>query len=259
VSGTDPKHVYQALFFDYLAASSRRSALAAVPRLAAVIAPSSVLDVGCGRGVWLERWVDQGVEDVCGVDGDYVDMEHLVIPRSRFYPHDLGVPFDLGRKFDLVLSLEVGEHLNASVANTFIDTIVTHGDVVVFSAAVPGQGGEYHVNEQSLDYWRAKFLARGFDAFDAIRPMWLGVREIEPWYRYNTLLYANQKGRQRLPASVLATQIPEDCPVPDVASIPWRLRNLIIGKLPDSVVRRLAEAKHSARVALARTRSLRHS
>ena len=63
---------------------------------------------------------------------------------------NLANPVDLGRKFDLVQSLEVGEHLPKSAADTFVETLVKHGDVVLFSAASVGQGGHDHINEQPL-------------------------------------------------------------------------------------------------------------
>jgi len=41
---------------------------------------------------------------------------------------------------------------------------------VAASAAVLGQGGEHHLNEQPHDYWRDMFLQRGFALIDGLRP-----------------------------------------------------------------------------------------
>jgi len=37
-------------------------------------------------------------------------------------------------------------------------------DNVLFSAAIPNQGGTGHINEQWQEYWAEKFYANGFGA-----------------------------------------------------------------------------------------------
>ena len=59
----------------------------------------------------------------------------------------------MNRKFDLVLSLEVAEHLPSECAEAFVESLVNLGPVILFSAAIPYQGGENHVNEQWPEYW----------------------------------------------------------------------------------------------------------
>jgi 2-polyprenyl-3-methyl-5-hydroxy-6-metoxy-1,4-benzoquinol methylase len=79
----------------------------------AAVQPNTVIDVGCGVGTWLAVLAENGVADVWGIDGDYVDRALLEIPEERFLPHDLTKPVRLERRFDLVLCLEVAEHLPA--------------------------------------------------------------------------------------------------------------------------------------------------
>ena len=102
----------------------------------------------------------------CRVDGPYVDRRRLLIDPGDFHAADLAAPIGLGRRFDLVQSLEVAEHLPAAKAEQFVDMLTTHGHCVMFSAAVPGQGAENHVNEQPAEYWRAIFGERGYGAVD---------------------------------------------------------------------------------------------
>jgi SAM-dependent methyltransferase len=158
-----------------------------VPIILRTVRPSSVLDVGCGNGTWLKVFEDNGVTDYVGIDGsEYSARFHIGIDKYR--KKDLTLPFDLKRKFDLVLCLEVAEHIAASSADALIDTIVKHGDHILFSAAIPGQGGQHHVNEQWPRYWQSKFLAHGFHFHDIIRPLIWENDVIEPWYRQNIFL-----------------------------------------------------------------------
>ena len=237
---------YDAAFFDYLDRGARRSAARMVPIVAGRLRPRSVLDIGCGRGVWLAAWIAAGIEDCLGVDGDYVDRRHLAIPGERFHARDLARSFDLGRPFDLVQSLETAEHIDERFADAFVDNLCHHGRLVLFSAAVPGQGGESHVNEQPPDYWRRKFMKRGFAAYDWPRSAIRGLAAIEPWYRYNTLLFAAGDVAPRLPPAVAATRLDPGIPVPDVAPLVWRLRNACLRRLPGGVVHRIAVLKHRA-------------
>ena len=161
-----------------------------IPLVNELVRPTSVLDVGCATGTWLAEWGSAGVADVTGVDGDYVDRATLRLPVDRFVPADLQQPLSLGRTFDLVQTLEVAEHLDEACADTFVDSLARHGDTILFSAAIPGQGGPHHVNEQWPSYWAAKFARAGYTAYDVIRPrIWTDSRVVV-WYRQNILLFA---------------------------------------------------------------------
>lgn len=181
-------------------------AQAACRALLGPLGASSVLDVGCGTGTWLKAAMDMGIQDVFGVDGVAIPAGELLIPKDRFRCHDLCQPWDLGRRFDAVLCLEVAEHLDAAHAPALLDAIVRHTDVVLFSAACPGQLGQHHVNCQGPDYWQALFNARGFECSDAPRWTIWNVPEIEPWYRQNLLIARRRTGtappEPRIPAVV---------------------------------------------------------
>lgn len=237
-------YAYDNDFFTYIEEGARRSAQVVVPLIKELLDIGSVLDVGCGRGVWLGEWLDRGVSDVVGVDGNYIDDAHVIIPRGQFVKCDLSQPFNLKRRFDLVQSLEVGEHIARARADIFVANLAAHGDVILFSAAVPGQGGEFHVNEQPHAYWRDKFAAYGFRTFDGLRPRIRRSGAVEPWYRYNTLLFARPAGLDRISADLLRTEIPEGRPVPVFAPLSWRVRNGLLGLLPPTSVHHLAILKH---------------
>lgn len=234
-------HEYTSDFYAYQEPGSRASAEVIIPMLTAHLPIRSVLDVGCGRGVWLSVWKRHGVEDIAGVDGDYVDRARLHIPADRFMAQDLAGGFDLGRRFDLVSTLEVAEHLPPAASPGFVESLTRHGPMVLFSAAVPGQGGENHVNERSYAYWRGLFAAKGYRAFDPLRPTIHADARVEPWYRYNSLLYVHDDAIPGLPPAIAATRVPDGTPIPDVSPLPYQLRKLLLRQLPVATVTSLAQ------------------
>jgi 2-polyprenyl-3-methyl-5-hydroxy-6-metoxy-1,4-benzoquinol methylase len=99
-----------------------------------------VLDIGCGTGVWLAAWRASGVESIVGIDGDTVNPNWLHIPKDCFHALDLTKPVHLyqpGQVFDLAMSPEVAEHIPAEYAEQFLDSLVRHAPVILFSAAIP--------------------------------------------------------------------------------------------------------------------------
>ena len=159
-----------------------------LPVLFEIYKPSSILDVGCGLGNWIQVAKQMGITDVIGVDGSYVDRSLLKINEQEFVEKDLTQAFQLNRRFDLAISLEVAEHLPESSAASFIKSITAHADVVLFSAALPGQGGQNHINEQWPEYWQQHFEHNGFVMLDCIRPKIWNNNKIERWYRQNIFL-----------------------------------------------------------------------
>lgn len=243
---------YDKAFYDYNTVVATQSAHVIIPILQSLLPPiHSVVDFGCARGAWLSVWKEFGIETACGVDGDYVDRERLLIEPNFFHAADLAQPIDLERRFDLVQSLEVAEHIPAASASMFLETLTRHSDIVFFSAAAPGQGGEHHINEQPYEYWKSLFAEHGYDMFDCVRPLLAGHgKTIQPWYLYNTFVYAHRNHVPNLPNTVRATRILEGQEVPDVSPIAYRLRKFIVRSLPRSsqdALARLTAKRYSAR------------
>ncbi|WP_299679999.1 methyltransferase domain-containing protein [uncultured Roseobacter sp.] len=236
-------HIYSDTFFDYIDASARASAQRVTRLLFPLLRPASVIDLGCGRGVWLDEWRRAGTAQVLGADGDYVDPETLEIDRDAFLPVDLTRPLDTGRRFDLAQSLEVGEHLPATAAETLVESLTTASDRVLFSAAVVGQGGEFHVNERPLSYWQGLFEARGYRAYDCLRPHLKDDRTVAPWYRYNAVLYMNDAGRAGVSDDILRHEVPRGTKVQNSGDALWRLRCALLGHLPQPAVTRMAQLR----------------
>jgi SAM-dependent methyltransferase len=172
-----------------------------------LLEPASVVDLGCGLGTWLSVFAELGVEDVLGIDGEYVDRSALAIPADRFLARDLTRPLELPRTFDLAVSLEVAEHLPPDAAQTLVDSLTRHAPAVLFSAAIPGQDGVDHVNTQWPSYWRGLFLPRGYRAVDCIRPRIWDDEDVEFWYRQNLLLFVRSDVLETRPPLLAEAQM----------------------------------------------------
>lgn len=160
---------------------SYHSARVALQPLIAERAIQSVVDFGCGTGSWLYAAKVFGVTDLVGVDGPAGESP------GEYVEHDLTVPLVLGRRFDLAICVEVAEHLPESASAVLLDTITDHSDLVLFSAATPGQGGDGHINEQPHQYWDTRFLVRGYSLHKATTN-----GHMAKWYRANLRLYVKE-------------------------------------------------------------------
>lgn len=156
--------------------------------------PNSVIDFGCGLGNFLHSFKNLGVKEVKGVDGPWVEKAKRAkfLKDDEFIVHDLQLPLRLSKKYDLVLSLEVGEHLSENAAGTLVENLVSAGDIIIFSAAVPYQGGQNHINEQWQSYWAKQFARNDYILLDIIRPSIWENQKISWWYRQNSFVYAQK-------------------------------------------------------------------
>jgi methyltransferase family protein len=171
--------------------SELRAAEVALPLLFEVYRPGSVLHVGCGSGAWLSWFGRYGVEDRIGVDLAHPVDGQTFVERDRVVVADVRAPFDLNRSFDLVVALELASRVDADQADIIIDNLVRHGDAILFSAAIPGQGGPAR-NEQWPGYWIERFDRRGLVAIDCVRPRWWNESRIPTEYRQNTFLMVSE-------------------------------------------------------------------
>jgi len=169
-----------------------QSAKELLPKLFEITPFQSVLDIGCGTGSWLKVVEDFGIKDYLGVDGFVCDKSELHIDSSKIIVQDLNLSFDLQKKFDLVICLEVAEHLRPDSSEKLIENLVRHSDIILFSAAIPSQGGQNHLNEQWTDnYWVNIFKKFNYFPTDLLRSNIWGNQKIHWWYRQNIVLFVN--------------------------------------------------------------------
>lgn len=148
---------------------TKASAEAVVDRLLRFYTPTSVVDFGGAIGVFVKAFLDRGVARGVVVDGHWVDPSRLVVTPDSFVAADLTERVDLGERFDLAVSLETAEHLPPASAETFIGTLTSHADVVLFSAAFPNIPGNGHINCRYPSYWAELFGKRDYAPVDCMR------------------------------------------------------------------------------------------
>lgn len=189
---------YTQAYFGKICEASRSSAEVIAPLAISLLQPDSVVDVGCGLGAWAAAFKQYGVAKVMGVDGPYMNPETLAISADEFFPADLSQPLDLGCRFDLAICLEVAEHLPEAASDQIIATLTQLAPVVLFSAAIPHQGGEDHINEQWPAYWASRFAKHDFKAVDAFRRQIWNEPKVEWWYAQNMLIFATGDALRKL-------------------------------------------------------------
>lgn len=181
---------YTRTFFETFEDVARAAAHVVMPIVLDLVRPSSVIDVGCGEGIWLEVCRTLGIENVTGLDGAYVASDLRRV--ANFIEADLAWPLHAVGTFDLAISLEVAEHLPHARGASFVADLTALAPVVLFSAAIPFQGGNRHVNERWQDEWAAEFARHDYLPIDAIRPAVWTDRRVKWYYAQNTILYARR-------------------------------------------------------------------
>ena len=156
--------------------------------------PEAVLDVGCGTGVWLSELERIGVKQTIGLEGSWLPKDSFLADGVL---HNLDFNTQLknfhNKPVDLCISLEVAEHLPKQFAHDFVGNLTRFSDTILFSAAVNGQGGRHHINEQPLSYWANLFDKFGYSVVDAIRPEIWNDPQIPFWYRQNIVIFTKNQ------------------------------------------------------------------
>lgn len=200
---------------------------------------ASVVDFGTGRGSWLKAAIDRGITDVRGYDIPEIPVEQRQFPADRFVAADLGQPVPMERRFDLSISTEVAEHLPREHAATFVANVASAADLVLFSAAIPYQGGAGHQNENWVEYWVKLFQPLGFDCFDILRMRFWNEASIRSYYRQNLLIFA--KGQ---PAQALRDKGHQPSALPPSLVHPEQYVKAIGRALPPRLARVGADVRH---------------
>lgn len=156
-----------------------------VPVLYAYYKPSSVIDIGCGIGLYLAEFHRIGIK-IKGIDASLDAQKNSAIDESFFELADLSKPIVATDQYDMCICSEVAEHLSPDAADILVRSLCDFSSLIIFSAAHPRQKGTGHVNEQPQEYWIKKFADHGYDLQrsqrDEIKRKILGFKT---FHRYN--------------------------------------------------------------------------
>jgi hypothetical protein len=155
---------------------------------------ANVLDIGCGVGTWLRQARLLGASHIRGIEAAEVKQtRRLVIEEKSIEVADLEQPWSVTEKYNLAICLEVAEHLTRKAGLNLVKCLCEASPLILFSAAIPGQGGNGHINEQWPTYWQQQFALHGLRAMDCIRPRIWQDTDIPWWYRQNIVLFGTQQ------------------------------------------------------------------
>ena len=153
----------------------------------------SIKDVGCGEGEWFNSKVlNEGKYDLFAYDLP----EAIALAKSKskidikFHPINLEfIEINIFADTDVTIFTEVAEHLTEECAKKIINFICDTSKIVIFSGAIPGQGGYNHINEQPLKYWIQLFEVNNFIPVDFLRPIIREEKSVPFYYRNNLFLF----------------------------------------------------------------------
>lgn len=158
--------------------AAAKSAAVVIPWLQERHPFGSAIDIGGGTGEWAAAAgaatvVDFDVPSELRVTGP----EHLDADLVNGWPC---------AGYELAICLEVAEHLPPTSAEALVEGLA-QANMVLFSAATPGQVGVGHINCRPHDYWHDLFARHGKT------PTYIGGEFSDPvadFYRRNLFLYS---------------------------------------------------------------------
>jgi hypothetical protein len=160
--------------------------------------PQSIVDLGGGGGGWCKAFQELGTAHITCIDHPSIRPNDLLIDPENFLGCDLSQSFPPVRKCDLAMSIEFAEHVPTHRSPEVVAFLSRSSTKVLFSAALPRQGGKGHINEQRPEFWQQLFEAQDFVLVDAIRPRILFNKQIKPWIRQNLYLYIHKSALAEL-------------------------------------------------------------
>ena len=115
-----------------------------------IIRPNIVLDIGCGPGIYVHSMNDLAIQSFG------IDIDDRVLGKKNLFKQNILDTYFIA---DTCICLEVFEHIDSEYNDDLVEKVSKmFQDTLIFSAAVPGQGGVGHINCQTKEYWSDKFL-----------------------------------------------------------------------------------------------------
>lgn len=191
----DVVNKYDESFYTVISQEGRNSAEAILPIVFEMFKPLRILDVGAGAGSWSKVCSELGSK-VTAIDGPYVPKDMREVSPEDYLECDLTKTWPKAvldaAPFDMSICLEVAEHISHEQSDLFIDQLCKTSKKILFSAAIPYQGGTHHVNENWIAYWDSKFALNNYTRMDLFRSRIWEMPEVSFWYRQNLFLFVHK-------------------------------------------------------------------
>ena len=103
---------------------------------------------------------------------------------------DVTKTIPLEQKYDCAISIEVAEHIPTQFSEKLVENLTNATDnVIIFTAAKPGQGGTGHINCQPKKFWLDLFAKKGFYLHNDTEKFKKLVKPSKIWNENNNLPY----------------------------------------------------------------------
>lgn len=211
-----------------------------------VLKPRSIIDVGSGEGAWINTMSHRfpSALDLTAIDlqphrSEYFEQLSSSKLNFEFILRDFEKDHTLpNQNYDLAICLEVLEHLQTQTAEQLAAEFAKNCSVLIFSAAVKGQGGTGHINENSLDYWIRLFQQNDFIALDILRPKLARNKQVPDYYKQNMILLWHPENciKNNTVFDLEALLIKNPIAVADTRKFLMKLQHFVISFLPHRVV-----------------------
>lgn len=203
----------------------------------------SLVDLGGGLGIWAAAFEKVGVSQYTVYDHPDIPNEKLAISPEHFERVDLSKTIPEPKTATLAMSIECAEHLPAEKAREVVYFLTQSSPIVLFSAAIPWQGGIGHINEQPHYYWQSLFAQLDYEMKDVLRGKIAQDLDIPFFLRQNLFLFIRKDYEHSLHRA--PDFLPEDMALVHVPTLKTYLeRSLdtreILAALPQALRRSIA-------------------
>lgn len=151
-----------------------------------------IIDLGCGPGIYVDEMVNLGL-NATGYEPDTRTLKYSKNVRNKSL-------FEVEDPSDLVIFMEVAEHIPSDRNDEIVESIFRNmkdDGVLIWTAAVPGQGGDGHINCQTKDFWLKKLEKAGLVNDEEIQENLLNFVKSDPntmgWFLNNLIVMKKKK------------------------------------------------------------------